>query len=96
MPAPNPYAPPSDVGPLQNVERDATWALVLGIASLFFCAPFTAPFALWKGVRALRGGSSTKAIVGIGLAAFGFLTSLILWFLAIWQFLSPTPPPPLP
>jgi len=89
MSAPNPYAPPSGDAPPPDVARDATWALALGIGSVFFCAPITAPFALWKGVRALRGGSSTKAVLGIAFAAFGWLLSAFLWFMAIWQFVSP-------
>jgi hypothetical protein len=96
MTAPNPYAPPSDGGPLDDVKRDANWALVLGIGSVFFCAPITAPLAVWRGVRASRSGFSAKAAVGIGFAAFGLLTAALFWFLAIWQFLSPGPPPASP
>jgi hypothetical protein len=96
MSAPNPYAPPCDGGPPHDGERDATWALVLGIGSVLFCAPITAPLAVWKGVRALRSGSSAKAVAGICFASFGLLTSALLWFLAIWQILSPASPSPSP
>ena len=93
MSAPNPYAPPSEATSARGGDRDASWALALGIASVFLCAPITAPIAIWRAVLALRTGTSARAIVGLALAVFGLLTSALFWFLAIWQLLSPSVPP---
>jgi hypothetical protein len=92
----NPYeaprAPPVSDGEQASL-RDANWALALGILSLPFCAPVTAPLAIWKAIRALRVRSSARAITGILLAGLGLFLSVCLWFLAIWQFLAPAPRP---
>jgi hypothetical protein len=92
----NPYeapgAPPTAPPPADVAGRDAIWALVLGAASLVFCAPITAPFALWKASRAMRVGPSGTANVAIVLAVFGLLSSAFFWFLAAWQFLVPGSP----
>ncbi len=92
----NPYeaprAPPPGLAPDEAARRDATWALVLGIASLVFCAPMTAPFAFWKAARALRVGASGRATVAVVLAVLGLASSALFWFLAIWQFLTPAHP----
>jgi hypothetical protein len=92
----NPYAPPNAGPPLPEPElaarRDATWAIVLGAASLVLCAPITAPFALWKAFRALRVRPFARAAVAIVFAVLGLLASALFWFLAIWQFLSPGEP----
>ncbi len=91
--SPNPYeAPKADV-PLPSVEqtarRDENWALILGIASLVLCAPITAPLALWKAIRAIHRRPSGRTTVAIVLAVLGLLSSAFLWFLVIWQILSP-------
>ncbi|MBX3213586.1 MAG: hypothetical protein KF850_16220 [Labilithrix sp.] len=92
----NPYEPPITQAPALNApeaaRRDANWALALGIASLVFCAPMTAPFALWKATRALRAGASGRATVALVLAALGLASSAFFWFLVIWQFLTPAEP----
>ena len=94
----NPYEAPLAAPPPVNehdaARRDAAWALALGIASLVMCAPLTAPLAMWKASRALRVRPSGEATVGIVLAALGLLSSAVLWFLAIWQFLTPAAPRP--
>jgi len=78
--------------PLEAARGDANWALGLAILSLFFCAPLTAPFALWKASRALRLGASGTATAAIVLSVVGLVLSLFFWFLAIWQFLTPASP----
>ncbi len=92
-PSPNPYAAPKANAPFPSVEqtarRDENWALLLGIASLVLCAPITAPFALWKAVRATRVRPSGRATVAIVLSILGLWSSAFLWFLVIWQILSP-------
>jgi len=93
---PNPYQAPQAVSPPPDAEqialRDANWAIVLGIASLVLCAPITAPFALWKASRATR-LRPWRATVAIVFAILGLLSSACLWFLVIWQLLSPGSPP---
>jgi hypothetical protein len=89
--------PPLDVEDRAN--RDASWALVLGIVSLVVCAPLTAPFAIWKGLRAMRVAPRppVRGVVGLALAFVGLFTSAVFWFLAVWQFLSPGDRrPPMP
>jgi hypothetical protein len=90
---PNPYEAPKANAPLLNVEqtarRDENWALILGMASLVLCAPISAPFALWKAIRAMHIRPSGRATVAIVLAILGLLSSAFLWFLVIWQILSP-------
>jgi hypothetical protein len=75
-----------------EATRDANWALGLAILSLFFCAPLTAPFAVWKASRALRLGASVTATAAIVLSVVGLVLSMFFWFLAIWQFLTPASP----
>jgi hypothetical protein len=90
---PNPYEAPKANAPLLNVEqtarRDENWALILGMASLVLCAPISAPFALWKAIRAMHIRPSGRATVAIVLAILGLSSSAFLWFLVIWQILSP-------
>jgi hypothetical protein len=90
---PNPYEAPRTVSPLPDLEqaarRDENWAIILGMASLVLCAPVSAPFALWKAIRAMHIRPSGRATVAIVLAILGLLSSAFLWFLVIWQILSP-------
>ncbi len=81
-----PNAPPPD----DARGRDRFWAVFLAVVSLFFCAPLTAPFSLLKANRLLRRGPDGFAVVAIVLAIVGLVSSLLFWFLAIWQFLSPS------
>ena len=91
MTTPNPYEAPT-VDPIrQQQESDANWALALGIVAVFICAPLAGPFALVKGLRATRSGPSGKATIGMVLSGIGMGLSLLLWFVAIWQFFSPNP-----
>ncbi len=89
----NPYeapkAEPPRPDPERSARRDATWAIVLGTISLFFCAPITAPLAIWKAVVASRTHTFGRAVAAIVFAIIGLLSSAFLWFLAIWQILSP-------
>ncbi len=92
---PNPYAAPSAelaVDPRQIARSDARWALVAAIVSVFFCAPLTAPFALYKANRALKVGPSDAAVGAVFLAVVGLVTSAIFMALAVWQYLDPAPP----
>ncbi|HEY8078729.1 MAG TPA: hypothetical protein VIF62_31575 [Labilithrix sp.] len=98
MAPPNPYAAPTapsaataEQSPYATARRDGYWALGLALLSLVFCAPISAPFAIWKAVRALRVDSSGAAPIAIVIAIVGLLSSAFFWFITIWQFLSPGP-----
>ena len=89
----NPYAPPTAAAPSPDprdvARRDGWWALGLALFSLVFCAPITAPFAIWKAVRALRADASGVGAIAIFIAVVGLVSSAFVWFITIWQFLSP-------
>ncbi|MBI5534058.1 MAG: hypothetical protein HY898_15155 [Deltaproteobacteria bacterium] len=91
-----PNEAPSDAvprpSPQDDGKGDANWALGLAIASVVFCAPLTAPLALWKAIRSTRTRPYARATAAIVLAVFGLLTSAFFWFLAVWQYLSPESP----
>ncbi len=93
MASTNPYEAPraavAEPDPRVAARRDAYWALGLALVSLVFCAPLTAPFAIWKAVRETRVDASGVGPIAIVIAIFGLLSSAFLWFVAIWQFLSP-------
>lgn len=90
----NEYEAPHESGAAHPVDdgrsRDRFWALFLAIVSVVFCAPLTAPLSLFRANRLLKRGPDGYAVTAIVIAAFGFVTSLLFWFLAIWQFLSPS------
>jgi len=89
MLGPNPYAAPSAPSNVHQGKNDANVALVVALASVFFCAPILSPIALWKASRALKIASSWQGTLALVLAGLGLLSSAFFWFLAlIWQYLG--------
>lgn len=89
MLGPNPYAAPSAPPNVHQGKIDANVALVLALASVFFCAPILSPIALWKASRALRVASSWQGTMALVLAGLGLFSSAFFWLLAVWQYLAP-------
>ncbi|MBM3472734.1 MAG: DUF4190 domain-containing protein [Armatimonadetes bacterium] len=67
-PPPSPYAGAAyAVGPSPEVQQRATWALVIGILSLFCCSIVLGPIAIWLGASARRDGAGGNATAGMVL-----------------------------
>lgn len=71
--SPPPAVAPAGQAPAAGPDGLANWALGLGIGSIVLW--ILGPFALWCGLRAIKGGSA-RAMGGIALGALGTLALL--------------------
>ena len=77
-PPPSPYAGAGyATGPSPEAQQRGTWALVVGILSLFCCGIVLGPIAIYLGVSARRDGAGGTATAGMVLGIIAVALTII-------------------
>ncbi|MGQ9732326.1 MAG: hypothetical protein ACUVX8_13790 [Candidatus Zipacnadales bacterium] len=89
LPPPPPSSSTYQMGPSPDAQQRGTYALILGILSLFCCSLILGPIAIWLGYSAKKEGADGTATAGIVLGIIVVALSLIGVIILFGDFSAP-------